>query len=435
MTKVPRARRFDFSPDTASDKIHYLFRYPAKFHPPVARELVRRFSEPGQTVLDPFCGSGTLLLEAVRLQRNAIGIDIDPVAAFVSCVKAYPWNAADLVDAQETISLAFERLCRSDADYVRLSLDDISPDELEAVIRDEGLWLPEIPRIQHWFRRYVLVDMARAFALLTGPTVPSALQPFFLLSFASAIRACSNADPVPVSGLEVTAHMRRKDELGRVINPYVLIDRAIRKNVAAIAAARVEAGDLATCAIRQGDARQLATVCPDTFDVCITSPPYHGAVDYYRRHTLEMYWLKFVATQSDRLLLKGQYIGQGTVSQRDARLADLSGTLSKKWEKKIRAISPKRADAFKHYVSSMSTTFGELSRLLPPGGRAVLVVGKSRWNGTELPTTALMADVCEDYFDFVGQYWYPLKNRYMSYARHNGADIDKEFVAVFERRP
>src|SRR5690242_10018192 len=75
---------------------HYLFRYPAKLHPPDARALLERHTKPGDRVLDCFCGSGTLLVEAAVSGRSAVGSDVDPVAAFVSRVKATPLDVARL---------------------------------------------------------------------------------------------------------------------------------------------------------------------------------------------------------------------------------------------------------------------------------------------------------------------------------------------------
>ena len=52
---------------------------------------------------------------------------------------------------------------------------------------------------------------------------------FFRLAFGSIIRAASNADPVPVSGLEVTSHMKRREEEGRRINPFDLFRRSVNR--------------------------------------------------------------------------------------------------------------------------------------------------------------------------------------------------------------
>lgn len=52
--------------------------------PQVPRQLITRFTKRGETVLDPFCGGGTALFEAVRLGRNAIGIDLNPEAIRLS---------------------------------------------------------------------------------------------------------------------------------------------------------------------------------------------------------------------------------------------------------------------------------------------------------------------------------------------------------------
>ena len=46
------------APEASRRYTHYLFRYPAKFHPPIAQALLERYTEPGDWVHDGFCGSG-----------------------------------------------------------------------------------------------------------------------------------------------------------------------------------------------------------------------------------------------------------------------------------------------------------------------------------------------------------------------------------------
>ncbi len=365
--------------------------------------------------------------------RSAVGVDIDPLAAFVSTVKTSRWDHDALESIANRLLDRLARQARSEEEYAVLAHNDIDNTEVARTSEAEGLWIPEIPNISHWFRQYVLIDMARILAAVESNAVPSAFRPFFLLCFASTIRGCSNADPVPVSGLEVTSHMRRKDAEGRVVNPFALFSRAVRKALNATAEAP-DAGEGVECLVHHGDATRLSEVVAGP-SVCITSPPYHGAVDYYRRHTLEMYWLRLVDSHEERLALRPRYIGQASVPMRHYALNEkIEHDAVERWEKRIRKVDEKRANAFKHYAVSMQSTFAQLYTVLPPGGTAVFVVGKSRWNGYEIPTASLMSDLCEGKFDYCEQYWYPLKNRYMSYSRHNGADIDKEYVAVFKRK-
>lgn len=66
---------------------HNLYRYPARFSPQFARAAIEEFSQPGDTVLDPYMGGGTTIVEAMALGRHAIGNDLNSLAHFVAQVK------------------------------------------------------------------------------------------------------------------------------------------------------------------------------------------------------------------------------------------------------------------------------------------------------------------------------------------------------------
>lgn len=70
--------------------IHATYRYPARFSPEFAAAAIRLFSEPGQLVVDPFCGSGTTGLEALALGRHALISDLSPLATFLAAVRGAP---------------------------------------------------------------------------------------------------------------------------------------------------------------------------------------------------------------------------------------------------------------------------------------------------------------------------------------------------------
>ena len=76
----------------------------------------------------------------------------------------------------------------------------------------------------------------------------------------------------------------------------------------------------------------------------------------------------------------------------------------------------------------MARVFRALSRILRPGAPAIFVVGHSTWNSVEIPTSALFREISAHLFSLEKILSYPIKNRYMSYSRHNGADITVEYV-------
>ena len=429
-------RSLDFSGVDAPRLTHYLFRYPAKFHPPVVHSLIRAYTDEGQTILDPFCGSGTLLVAAAIEGRHATGSDVDPLAVFISRAKTHRYRPRHLHTSWNTLRPLLEELARPPIEYDERRFSDISEREYELAIYRGQLWVPAIPNLLHWFRRYVIVDLARILNSINHAQMPSTHRTFFHLMFASILRNTSNADPVPVSGLEVTAHMRARDAEGRVINPFVLFTKAVTKGIADVTAFYDAACSHSTISVLQADATSLHTRLRRPVDAVITSPPYHTAVDYYRRHQLEMYWLALTKTHADRLDLFPKYIGRARITNRDPLLQRQQELrpLSSQWYYRIRSVSHKRANAFLHYTISMSDVFGELATILRPGSSAVFVVGHSGWNGHKLPTSDLFAEIAGDTFDLIDKCWYPVTNRYMSYGRRNGADINEEYVLVFSRR-
>ena len=265
--------------------------------------------------------------------------------------------------------------------------------------------------------------------------IPSTHREFFRLIFASVIRNASNADPVPVSGLEVTSHMKELDATGRLINPFELFAGATERALTAVKAYQQTSSSRFRISVFQADATTVRARLRRQIDAVITSPPYHNAVDYYRRHQLEMFWLGLTKTHTERLALLPKYIGRARVRQTNPLLQRLDelGPISADWYEKIRAVSIPRADAFVHYILSMKEVLGELSLVVPVGGPVVFVVGHSEWNGSKLPTSDLFLEMAGDSFLLVDKLWYPIKNRYMSYRRRNGAGINEEYVLVFRR--
>lgn len=75
---------------------HNFYRYPARFSPQFAAAAVRSFSKPGDLVLDPYMGGGTVIVEGILAGRSMVGNDLNSLAAFVTRVKTTPLAATDV---------------------------------------------------------------------------------------------------------------------------------------------------------------------------------------------------------------------------------------------------------------------------------------------------------------------------------------------------
>jgi hypothetical protein len=91
---------------------HDFYRYPARFSPVFARQAIEAFTRSGETVLDPFCGGGTTLVEAVSLGRRAAGLDVSSLATFLSRTKTTPISVHDKREIAAWMGfLETERVC------------------------------------------------------------------------------------------------------------------------------------------------------------------------------------------------------------------------------------------------------------------------------------------------------------------------------------
>lgn len=88
--KFLRVCRAGSSQDLVSGYTHDFYRYPARFPPVFARKVIEEFSRPGDTVLDPFVGSGTTVVEGLALGRKVVALDVNPIAVFLTLAKTTP---------------------------------------------------------------------------------------------------------------------------------------------------------------------------------------------------------------------------------------------------------------------------------------------------------------------------------------------------------
>lgn len=227
--------------------VYNWFYYKEGFSRDLVFRIIEKFKlKKGESVLDPFCGSGTTLLACMQRGINSVGFDVHPVAAFAARVKTGRYDTGKLRDsAKALLKIKFQR------------------PEIE--IRN-GL-------VKRSFNRHTLED-ALFFRNEIMAMDDAEIRDFFLLALMNVTMKCSyvwkdgavlkiKKHPVPP-----LRNMLRR-QLNRMTKDVEHFERTD-----------------AECDAEAGDARRLK-IESNTFDAVITSPPYLNKIEYTKVYHIE----------------------------------------------------------------------------------------------------------------------------------------------------
>ncbi|MBI4509774.1 MAG: hypothetical protein HY698_09050 [Deltaproteobacteria bacterium] len=321
---------------------HGLHTYPARMHPITARRAIRITGlETGGSLLDPFCGSGTVLVEGVLHGARCIGVDASPLAVLLS--RAKTWHASDAARA-ELVHRArrISALAVEEGKAARRRTRAAAPPRpLPSGVSEEA----RSQRLRGWFAPHVRREL-ETLASCIGEEEDQDVRDALL---------------VVLSSILVKVSRRESDTSGRVI------ERRIARGMAArLFATRAE--ELARGLealwraaphgtppprVRLGDARSLgrAGVGERAVDAIVTSPPYAGTYDYLEHHLLRLTFLGIPVSE-----LRAWELG--------ARRKFAGG------EEKLRA-------ALLGWERDLADVLAQMAHVLRPGGRAVVLIGDS----------------------------------------------------------
>lgn len=230
--------------------------------------------------------------------------------------------------------------------------------------------------------------------------------------------------------------MLERELQGRVIDPYALFSVGLSKTLEATRQYQQLRTSNVGGRVVRADARSLSIRGTGPIDCVITSPPYLTAVDYYRRHTLEMYWLGLTETTGDRLDLLTRYLGRDRVGQRHMGSVEQTpgAVVARRWLASLPPSKPTQQRAFIHYCAGIGDALSRLAHVTNANAAIVVVVGDVKFRGAHISMSELFIELAAPRLDIEAQHWHPLTNRYMSYERKNNANIDAEHVLVFRKR-
>lgn len=366
----------NFKGQDSSYASHNFHAFAAKFPPQIPRWFIEGLTLAGEAVLDPMMGSGTALLEAHLLDRQAIGFDLDPLALRQSQVK--------------TTCVAPELLLQAAQEVLKEAHGWLATVHSPESILHEKFTPKAVAFIQYWFlpeTQLQLLALLRAIEQLPAGNVRNFLE----IAFSAIIVTKSGG----VSMARDLAHSRPHRVAEKIPrNALQQFKARVEKNVRSLAALPQKA---MRPIIQQGDIRQLP-MGDASVDLVITSPPYANAIDYMRAHKFSLVW--FGSRIEDLSTLRSRYIGT-------ERTSDLLETLLPARAEGIIArlalLDHSKARILRKYYTDMSAAIGHIYRVLRPHRTMIVVVGTSTLRGIDVETHLCLTDIAASRgFDIVG---------------------------------
>lgn len=360
----------DFHGENSTYSSHAIHAFPAKFPPQLPRLFIESLTEINDLILDPMAGSSTTLLEAVMLDRRAVGVDIDPLALKIGNVKLAPKAIAGIEhEGLQAVSKA-EVYFHKNRSRLKTQLKSrYSKENLEF--------------IEYWFQPETRLELL---ALLQGieRVEDRQIRNFLLLNFSSTIITKSGG----VSMALDLAHTRpHRVDSKPVRSAFEEFAKRLKRNLKNIGESRQPAGGHLLTA---GTVECLPLA--DNFaDLIVTSPPYaSNAIDYMRAHKFSLAWFGHSVKALGKL--RSKYIGGESLN--GIELLDLPA-FSRQVVETIKKIDNKKAMVLHRYYSEMRLALREIHRVLRPGKAAVIVVGNSVMRGISTETAECLGEIGE----------------------------------------
>ena len=307
---------------------------------------------PGARVLDPMCGSGTVLLAALELRLDAVGRDIDPLAVLMSRVATTKVVPQDVLQQAEDVISRAQEIERSE----QLTVREIDGD----------------PKALAFVRFWYAPQQERQLRALTCALPPGDDSVTDLLRLAISRTIVTKTRGASLAR-DVSHSRPHKVALDNRFNVHTGFIKSVKQILNTVD--RPLAGSVC---VEIGDARNVSDIADASIGAVVTSPPYLNAIDYMRGHRLALVWLG--VPFADLAHIRSSSVGAERAP--DASFDSVRIDALLRSNVSTGALPPRVLNMFRRFAGDMDLTLREVSRVLETDGVAVVVIGNSTIRGT-----------------------------------------------------
>jgi DNA modification methylase len=335
-------------------------------------------------VFDPFAGSGTTGVEALRNNRNFIGIEINPLSAKIASTKTAKLSSKILLELNTELLKIIET-------------------KKHVFTESEK---PYLLNRDHWFKDFVQNDLLNIrdaiealFKILPQEINKSQIndyKDFYYITLSAIIRNVSNADTMHVFP-GVSKRMRRLEAEGAIhIDVKASFSRAIHKRALSY---KIYENITANRKILLGDTTKInLDKYKSKCDLIITNPPYISSVRYIETLKLEMYWLGFITSSSEYVDLAHKMLGNDRLAKAEYNTIELTkyeeiNTIIKEMEQ----IDKKSAKIIADFFTNIELVIQQMNHVLKLHKHVVIKISDSKIKKHVIETGKLMTLIAEHY--------------------------------------
>ncbi len=407
-----------FNGASTRELTHCYHDYPARMIPQVAAKLIDLYGHDARVLFDPYCGTGTSLVEGVVHGIDVVGTDLNPLARMVAEAKT---SLPDFFVLDNSIRHFNEFVLRSQA--IKLEKPPV---------------IPGISRTEFWFKSQVIEKLLRL-KIFIETLEDDDVRLFFKIAFSETVRESSNT-----RNDEFKLYRYQPEKL-KLFNPNVfyIMSSKLKRNRLGLERFVGLMSQFKDFPIAKIYSFNTVEGIPEEFikknsvDIVVTSPPYgdsHTTVAYGQYSRLSAAWLGLEEPEGvDRKLMGGK-IQKKIPHLPSEQLAETIELIAQK--------DHKRALEVASFYQELHQSIKNVAQVIKPGGCACYVVGNRKVKGTVLPTDVAIID----FFSSLGYEHVDTHNRIIPNKRMplrnsptNAAGIlddtmTREYIVVMRRR-